>query len=57
MLDWFNISNCKAMYTPLYAHLKLSFDSCPKSDVYVTFMSKDAYSSAIGSLICMMWYD
>jgi len=51
VLDRFNMSDCKSVSTPLVAHFKLSFDSCPKIEEEIEKMSDVLYSSAVGSLM------
>ena len=54
MLKRYHMHDCKPMDTPIERNLNLSLDICPKLPEEKEQMSKVPYSSAIGSLICVM---
>ncbi|CAJ2662759.1 unnamed protein product [Trifolium pratense] len=54
VLNRFDMSNSKAMSTPLANHFKLTLDQCPKSDSEIEYMSKVPYASAVGCLMYAM---
>jgi len=51
VLNRYNMSDCKSVSTPLVAHFKLSFESCPKSEEKIEKISHISYSSTVGSLM------
>lgn len=50
VLEKFNMTECKAVSTPINTYVKLSKEMCPKDDVEWKEMSKILYRSLIGSL-------
>ena len=54
VLNRFDMSNSKAVSTPLANHFKLTLDQCPKSDSEIEYMSKVPYASAVGCLMYAM---
>ncbi|KAK2425531.1 secreted RxLR effector protein [Trifolium repens] len=54
VLNRFDMSNSKAVTTPLANHFKLTLDQCPKSDSEIEYMSKVPYVSAVGCLMYAM---
>jgi len=54
VLERFNMTDCKSVFTPLAAHFKLSSDSCPTSKEEIDKMSLVPYASALGSLMYAM---
>ena len=55
VLERFNLSKAKAIYSPLTGHLKLSLKQCPTSEKDMKEMSKVPCAFVIGSL-CMLWF-
>ena len=51
ILKRFNMESGKPLSTPLFMHVKLIKDECPKSDNEKEFMSKISYQSLVGSLM------
>jgi len=56
ILDKFKMDNCKAVFTPLAAHFRLSTECCPQTEEDIDRMSNIPYSSAVGSLMYAMVY-
>ena len=54
VLERFNMSNAKAVSTPLAGHFKLSTKQCPNNEKDKKEMEKVPYSSAVGSLMYAM---
>jgi hypothetical protein len=54
ILKRFNMSDAKAVSTPLASHFRLSKDQSPKTEEEEGFMAKVPYASAIGSLMYAM---
>jgi hypothetical protein len=54
ILKRFNMSDAKAVSTPLSSHFRLSKDQSPKTKEEEGFMAKVPYASAIGSLMYAM---
>lgn len=46
----------KSVRTPLAPHFRLSAKLSPKSNVEKRYISSVPYTSAVGSLIYMLWY-
>ena len=54
VLERFNMSNAKAVCSPLATHLKLSSKQCPTSEKDKKEMSKVLYAFVVGSLMYAM---
>ena len=54
IIKQFNMSEAKAVKTPLAQHFKLFEEMCPKTDEEITSMSKIPYASAVGCLMYAM---
>ena len=54
VLKRFNMSDAKAVSTPLASHFRLSKEQSPKTNEEESFMAKVPYASAIGSLMYAM---
>jgi hypothetical protein len=46
--------DAKKVTTPIAAHFKLSSTQCPVTDEDIEYMSRDPYSSTVGSLLYAM---
>jgi hypothetical protein len=54
VLQRFNMHDAKPVSTPIAPHFKLSATQCASTDEDVEYMSRVAYSSAVGSLMYAM---
>ena len=54
VLQHFFVENAKVVSTPLPGHLKLTKETCPKTQEEEDKISKVPYASAIGSLMYAM---
>ncbi|OAE22230.1 hypothetical protein AXG93_412s1190 [Marchantia polymorpha subsp. ruderalis] len=54
VLARFNMSNAKAVSTPLAAHFKLSVALCPTDAIDKELMSSIAYESAVGNIMYLL---
>ena len=56
VLERFNMSKVKEIYSPLAIHFKLSSKQCPTSDNDMKEMSKVPYAFVVGNLMYAMVY-